>query len=110
MNQIKLKLLIIALLGVVLAYANKPQHFYSYHRYSWSRSSQDGSKYYVSMDLTWYGWTKGVDYDCVAPYVICTFLADPMRIHADATGNWFYVSDIPQAGIDNTGMFLPLDF
>jgi hypothetical protein len=109
MQQIKWKLLIVALLGVALAYAGRPAHFVNYHRYSWARTTQDG-KYYTGMDLTWYGWTKGIDYDCVNPYLICTFQADPMKIHSDATGNWFYISDVPQAGIDNTGMFLPMDY
>lgn len=107
MKQIKLKLLIIALLGVGLAYANKPpQQNYTYHTYSWLRSSIDGSKYWASRDLTWYNWTKGIDYVCVGPAFICTFMGDPMKMHSDATGNWFYVSDIPQGGIDPGTLFL----
>ena len=106
----KLKLLIIALLGVVLAYANTPPRFVSSHRYAWLHSSMDGSKYYISKDLTAYGWTKGVDYDCVPPYLICTFWADPTKIHVDGTGTWFYVTDVPSSGIDNTGVFEPLDY
>lgn len=108
-KQIRLKLIIVALLGAALAYAGKPAHFYTYHRYSWLRSSIDGSKYYTGMDLTWNNYTKGIDYDCLTPLITCTFLGDPMKIHSDASGNWFYVSDIPQAGIDQ-GMYVLLNF
>lgn len=110
MNQIKWKLLIIALLGITLAFTNKPANYVNYHRYAWLRNSIDGSRYYTSKDLTWYGWVKGIDYDCLIPAVICTFQADPMKIHIDATGSWFYTTDVPQAGVDNTGIFVPLDF
>ncbi|MBN9383496.1 MAG: hypothetical protein J0H74_22250 [Chitinophagaceae bacterium] len=109
MKQIKWKLLIIALLGFGLAYANKPQQNYTYHRYMWLRSSIDGSKYWVGRDLTWYNWTKGIDYVCLGAGFICTFLGDPMKMHSDATGSWFYVSDVPQGGTD-PGVFMLVDF
>lgn len=105
MKKIKWKLLIVALLGIVLASANRPPHFVNYHKYAWLRNDMEGTKYYVWLDVTYYAYTKGIDYDCVSPYVICTFQADPMKMHTDGTGSWFYISDVPPAGVDNSGTF-----
>ena len=76
------------------------------HRYAYLDKNTDGTKYYVSMDLTSYGWIKGLDYDCAYPPRVCTFLANPIYLHADPTGMWFYYSDIPVSGIDRSGYFI----
>ena len=98
-------LLLIVALGVSLAWTNKrPQNFLM-HRYAMKNMSMDGTKYYISMDITQAGLIKGLDYDCDYSYAICTFAADTQKMHADQTGAWFYISDVPESGKDYTGHF-----
>lgn len=108
MKKIKWNLFIVALLGIVLASANKAPHFTSYHKYAWLRSAPGGTKYYISKDLTDWGWVYGIDYYCDASNIICTFMANPLLMHTDAGGKWFYVTDVVQASIDYAGNFLPV--
>lgn len=110
MRQLKLKLLFVSMLGISLAYANKPHNFNTLHKYAFKNMTASGTKYYYTLDLTLYNYTKGIDYDCLFSYNICTFLGDPFKSHTDPGGTFFYVSDIPQSGIDWTGLFELSDF
>lgn len=110
MKKIKWRLLIIALFGICVAYTNKtPRLSFSYHRYAFMYKTTDGSRYYISKDLTDAGWIKGINYDCIFPPSTCTFLADPIKLHSDFSGMYFFTSDIPVSGIDNSGYFENLD-
>lgn len=108
MKKIKWHLLFIAAFGICAGYANKPHKFLTakgqeMDTYAFWYTT-DG-RYYYGYDLTSNGWVQGIDYDCVQPTNICTFIADPTRSHSDATGNYFYVYDIPDGGINYDGAF-----
>jgi len=112
MKQIKWHLLLIAVFGICAGYANKP-------RKPRTRTGQEMDTYqfmyqtsgrmYYGFDLSTMGWVQGIDYDCVYPPSICTFIADPTRSHSDLTGNYFYVLDVPGSGINYDGGFSQLD-
>src|SRR6187402_3728987 len=85
MRKLKLKLLLAATLGLCLAYTNKPHYRNSVHKYAFKNMQESGTKYYYTIDLTLYNYTKGIDYDCLFSYNICTFLADPFKSHTDAS-------------------------
>jgi hypothetical protein len=109
MRKIKFHLLLFALLGAAAAYTNKPAVYRAdYHTYAFAFYSPNYSKIYYSMDLTQQGYIQGIDYDCQQPTSVCTFVGDVSREHSDGTGNWFYVSDIPQSGI-TYGTFVDFD-
>ncbi|GGB26310.1 hypothetical protein [Puia dinghuensis] len=104
MTKIKIPLLLVALFGIAAAFVNRPQASpKTMHTYNFLQYSTDGTQIYYGMDLTSAGWVDGIDYDCYQPAAVCTFIADPTRSHTDLTGHWFYVSQIPQSGIDNSG-------
>jgi|GEM_PF-1592371 len=111
MKKINLSLLIIALLGIGAAYANRPLEASpnQLHRYSFLSKSPDGSKMYYEFDITAQGWEQGIDYSCNSTPATCTFLADPTRAHIDANGPFFWVWDVPGSGIQNQGVFEFLD-
>lgn len=114
MQKFKLHLLLFALLGVVAAWTNRPAKVAlnkaTYHTYAFSNYNINGTKIYYCMDLTANGYQIGIDYDCEPPITVCTFIGDISRAHSDLTGTWFYVSDIPQSGISNTGSFTNWDY
>ncbi len=108
MRKIKWPLRLVAVFGVCAAYVNKPAPKASpksVHTYSYWYTSSDGSQMYYGFDLTSMGWTQGLDYDCVYPATICTFVADPTQSHSDFTGNYFYTWNVPTAGINYDGAF-----
>jgi hypothetical protein len=113
MKKIKWHLLLIALFGICAGYANKPLKLrtatgQTMHTYGYM-STQLG-RYYYSIDCSGYGWTRGLDYDCMYPGgTICTFQADETRAHEDATGTWFWISDVPEAGVCYDGSFILMD-
>lgn len=109
MKKIKWHLLLIALFGICAGYAKRPVTLktssgQTMHTYSWM-STQLG-RYYYGYDASEFGWVRGLDYDCIWPQNICTFQADETRAHQDATGNWFYIGDVPEAGIVDDGSFV----
>ncbi|HET6253261.1 MAG TPA: hypothetical protein VFE32_04280 [Puia sp.] len=116
MRKFKFHLLLFALLGAGAAYTNKPDkpapnkvtNKVTYHTYAFAFYNMNFTKIYYLMDLTEEGMVIGIDYDCQQPISVCTFIADITREHTDGTGNWFYVSDIPQSGI-NYGTFIDFD-
>jgi hypothetical protein len=107
MRKMNLSLLLVALVGIGAAYANRPLEASpkQLHRYSYWFKSGDGSRMYYQFDITAEGWTQGLDYTCNATTATCTFLADPTRAHMDISGSYFFVWDVPGAGIQNTGAF-----
>jgi hypothetical protein len=111
MNKLKWYLLLAAITGISAAYASKRPHASrtTLHHFSFRFKSTDGSQTYYGKDLTEIGYVKGLDYDCIPPVSTCAFLADPELEHFDMTGSWFYTSDIPVSGYDNTGVFDDLD-
>jgi hypothetical protein len=112
MRKIKIHLLFIAVFAISAAYTNKPDkpvtHATTFHTYAFAFYNINFTKIYYCIDLTAEGMILGIDYDCQQPTSVCTFIADITRAHADGTGNWFYVSDIPQSGI-SYGTFIDFD-
>ena len=111
MKKIKWYLLLAVIAGIGAAFANRPSRpsFPTMHHYAFTHKNLDGTRMYYSKDLTDAGYQKGIDYDCVPPINICTFLGDITREHSDLTGMYFFTSDIPSSGIDNSGIFEDLD-
>ncbi len=103
MKKRKLSLLAIVLVGISLAWANKPFHNTTYHTYEYFYTYY-GRVYYLK-DLTANGYVKGNQYACDAADYECTFMAFPGSSQTDNTGNFFWISDIPTEGIDNTGFY-----
>jgi hypothetical protein len=99
MKKIKWPLLLIAVLATCAGYVNKPKaspkdmHTYAY----WQTVS---GRYYYYYDLTSYNMVQGLDYDCVYPGYMCTFIANPLSSHTDVTGSYFYITDVPASGIE----------
>lgn len=112
MKKIKWSLLVVALAGVVAAYANKrPAHSDpDFHTYAFWKYSDDGSRMYYTYDLTQIGYVSGNDYVCVQPGMACTFIASPGLAHLDPSGKYFYTSDVPTSGIITNSYFLDLNF
>jgi hypothetical protein len=112
MRKIKIHLLVIAIFAVCAAYVHKPaapkkskgpeMDTYAY----WYTGN--GRMYYM-FDCSSHGWIQGLDYDCVYPAYICTFIANPLSSHSDPTGNYFYTSDVPVSGINDDGAFQLFD-
>jgi hypothetical protein len=94
--------------GVAFGTRQKPTT-YTMHTYNFSFYNTDHTRMYYGMDLTAQGYKKGIDYDCIAPANVCTFIANPSEAHSDPTGNFFYTTDVPQSGIDRTGSWIGLD-
>lgn len=110
MNRIKFPLLLVALFGAATAFVSRPpQPSQTLHRYAFWTWDMYHSKMYYYRDLTQANYTKGLDYDCVPPVTICTFLADPSLSHSDFSGSWFYGSEIPHSGVDSSGTYFDLD-
>ena len=107
MKKIKLNLLLAALLGIGAAWINKPLHAAPpiIHNYSFLYFNPDGTRMYYGKDLTSLSYVKGFDYICLSSSTICTFLANPSRSHTDLTGNYFFTSDVPASGIDDSGIY-----
>ena len=105
MKKVKLHLVLVALLAIGAAWINRPRVPATNHNYSFRFKSSDGTKIYWGSDLTLLNYTKGIDYICVSPATTCTFYANPSNSHTDLTGNYFYVSDVPAGGYDNTGSY-----
>lgn len=110
--SIRWKLLLIAGLGISLAWTNKRPvtGMYTFHRYAFKNMSMDMTKYYALLDITAMGYLKGLDYSCDYTSHICSFAADMQKMHIDGTGTWFYASDVPPSGIDDTGNFYRIIF
>jgi len=107
----KKNLLLIALLGIGAAWMNRPLQASgsdNIHTYNFVSKSTDGTKMYYSKDLTAAGYIKGLDYDCSSATAICTFMGNPALAHFDFSGFWFYTSQVPVSGIDDSGYFLDL--
>lgn len=104
--------LLIVAIGISLAWTNKrpATNRYTLHRYAMKNMSMDATKYFILTDITSHGLIKGLDYDCDYSNAICTFAADPARMHTDNTGTWFYITDVPPPGIDYTGHFFYADY
>lgn len=110
MSKIKFPLVLVALFGVISAFVSAPPRpSITLHRYAFWTYDMYHSKMYYYKDLTLANYTKGLDYDCVPPVTVCTFLADPTLSHSDLTGSWFYITDVPQSGLDNSGTWYDLD-
>jgi len=106
MRKMKIHLLCIAVFGICAAFANRPpKALQQMDHYAYWYTSTDGSRMYYLVDLTAQGWVQGIDYDCIPPQSICTFIANPIRSHNDLSGTWFFTWDVPQSGIDDTGVF-----
>lgn len=108
MKKIKMHLLLLSLLSIGAAWAEKPLKpaKFGLHQYSYRFRSYDGSRWYFQYDLTSLGWVAGWDYDCDYSQSVCSFMADPANMHSDGTGNYFYSWNIPGAGIDDSGDFI----
>lgn len=105
--KIKWPLLLIAVLATCAGYVNKPLKVSpkDMHVYSWWET-QIG-RYYYAYDCTADGMTQGLDYDCDnTENIICTFVANPLSAHSDATGTYFYITDVPNSGINWGGNFI----
>jgi hypothetical protein len=110
MKKIKWHLLLIAAVGIGAAYTTRPNPSpTTLHTYAFAFYSTDHTRIYYSMDLTNAGYVKGIDYDCEAPTNVCTFIGDPSREQSDGTGTYFFTSQIPNSGLDNSGSFVNLD-
>lgn len=110
--KFKWYLLGIALFGVCAGYVNKPKHFHTAKGAEMDTYAfwyQTNGKWYYGLDLSTMGWEQGLDYDCVYPSNICTFIANPMNAHSDLTGNWFYEWDVPDGGVNWDGSFSNID-
>ncbi|HVU58631.1 MAG TPA: hypothetical protein VHD83_26410 [Puia sp.] len=108
----KWNLLLIVGLGISLAWTNKRPVTgkYTFHRYAFKNMSMDFTKYYSLLDITSRGYLKGLDYSCDYTSHVCSFAADQQKMHIDGTGTWFYASDVPPSGIDDTGTFYLISF
>jgi hypothetical protein len=112
MNRIKWHLLPLAALAIGVAFTTQPHHrpaHYTEHSFAFSFYNANNTKMYYSMDLTNAGYVQGIDYDCETPTNVCTFSANPSQEQSDQSGNFFYTSDVPQSGIENTGSFVDYD-
>ncbi len=109
-KKINWRLLFVVLAGICCAYATKRPAWMSskdFHHYSFVTRSSDNLRYYVGKDLTMAGWIAGDQYDCVTPVVVCTLIANPAALHTDFYGMYFWISNVPQSGVDSSGTFLP---
>jgi|SRR5580692_8120715 hypothetical protein len=101
-------LVFIVAIGIAFGMRPKPKAI-TMHTYSFAFWSTDHTRMYYGMDLTAQGYQKGIDYDCIAPAWVCTFIAEVTEEQSDYTGTFFYTVDVPQSGIDDTGSWLDLD-
>jgi len=99
-------LLLLAIAGITAAWVNKPHSLPpTVHNYSFTHYSTDGTRMYYGKDLTDINYVKGFDYICLSSSTICTFMGNTANAHTDLTGNYFYTSDVPPAGIDDSGIY-----
>ena len=101
-------LVFIVAIGIAFSTRQRPKD-YTMHTYAFSFWSTDHTRMYYGMDLTAQQYRKGIDYDCVEPAYVCTFIANPSEAQEDYSGTYFYTVDVPQSGIDDTGSWLDLD-
>ena len=100
-------LLLFAVIGIATAWVRRPLQAskFDIHTYSFLSKSTDGTRIYYGKDLTDAGYIKGLDYDCISASTICTFMGNPLLSHSDISGNYFFTSQIPVSGIDDSGIF-----
>jgi hypothetical protein len=110
MKKFNWPFLLVFVVGAGFAFGMRPKpKDYTMHTFSFLFYNVDHTRMYYGLDLTAQQYRKGIDYDCIAPANVCTFIANPFEAQMDLTGTYFYTVDVPQSGLDRTGSFLDLD-